>query len=162
MRYITELSMEDNALRFVLPTTIAPNYDPDQFTSPTSGPRNPFDTNVFGSSTTTSSSNKLSYELSFLLEFEMFCRIAGLGSPSHNIDMTFENNKAQVKLALGKTSMDKDVVIRVQLAHPNHPRCWVEQDPEGYVFYPSLSLSFALSLSSLMHVQFTIGQRRQC
>src|SRR5277367_575817 len=113
LTYITPLKQdtESNAVRFTLPTVIAPRY---------------------GDATNTGTSNiatsKTGFEL--IVDATMPSQIISVSSPSHPIAMTLSDaTSASVTLSNLTPSLDKDVVILVSAKDIDEPRCVIETHP---------------------------------
>src|SRR5271170_946251 len=113
LTYITPLKQdtESNAVRFTLPTVIAPRY---------------------GDATNTGTSNiatsKTGFEL--IVDATMPSQIISVSSPSHPIAMTLSDaTSASVTLSNLTPSLDRDVVILVSAKHIDEPRCVIETHP---------------------------------
>ena len=115
LTYITPLKQdtESNAVRFTLPTVIAPRYGIPGAPS--------------GSNVKTSDEG---FELSF--DAKMPSQITSISSPSHPIAMTLSgSNSAQVTLSNTAPCLDKDIVILVTAKDVDEPRCVIETHPSA-------------------------------
>src|SRR5271170_706077 len=113
LTYITPLKQdtESNAVRFTLPTAIAPRYG-----------------DATNTGTTNVATTKTGFELT--LDATMPSQITSVSSPSHPIAMTLSGaTSASVTLSNLTPSLDKDVVILVAAKDIDEPRCVVETHP---------------------------------
>ena len=120
--YVAEISNDDEneKLRFVLPTTIAPRYErPDLAGSPSVNSE--MIDNVLGAA----------YGLTVNVHCEMKGDIMSIESPSHPVKITnLASNKSEITLALKEVHLDKDFVVIVKSSMFDHPRVMVEHDAE--------------------------------
>jgi hypothetical protein len=109
--YVTELDfVQDSTIRFVVPTTIAPRYNPTQ-----GGIASPGDTN---SKYVQSSS----YRIDFCCRIEKMNRsedeyITQINSPSHPIQIDLTQQDAYlITFAQENTHLDRDILINIELS----------------------------------------------
>jgi uncharacterized protein YegL len=119
LTYLTELALEGEALRFILPTTIAPRYVPPQDSvtkdgRPTSIVLNP------------PAVDKVPYRLSMTLKLNMPSKIKKISSSTHPLEVSIEETKATVTLGTGVTELNSDIIVIVTLHEPHKPRLWIE------------------------------------
>jgi hypothetical protein len=113
LTYITVLKQdtESNAVRYTLPTTIAPRYG---------DPSNTGFSNV--------KTSNLGFELT--IDIKMPSQITSISSPSHPIAMSLTGSTtANVALSNTTPSLDKDIVILVTSSDLDTPRCVIETHP---------------------------------
>lgn len=113
LTYITPLKQdtESNAVRFTVPTTIAPRY---------------------GDGTHSGASNVSLHGAGFELNLDakMHSQIVSVSSPSHPIAMTLSSaTSAQVTLSNMGPELDKDIVILVTAKDIDEPSCVIETHP---------------------------------
>ncbi|CAF1362603.1 unnamed protein product [Adineta ricciae] len=104
--YVTELSLVEDGkkIRFVVPTTIAPRYNPSQ-----GGLGSP-------AGTTSKYVQSTPYTIDYHCQVEKF-EIAGISSPSHPIQIDFsQQDFYNVTFAQQNTHLDRDIIVDTQLA----------------------------------------------
>ncbi len=126
IRYVAEATLEGDALRFALPTTVSPRYAPAE------------DQGGVGRSPAEAVNPPLAwsvpYGLTLHIELDMPSAIRAVASPSHPIALTLDGTKATVELGEGVTALDRDFVLLITLAEPHAPAAWLERDGEtGHV-----------------------------
>ncbi len=121
---VSELLREGEALRFLLPTTIAPRYAPveDQFgvgESKESVLNPPRELSV-------------PYELDFQAEIDLGRPLASVESPTHPISVELlDGSRARVSLGGRLAAMDHDLVLLVKPREAGVPQALVEKHPHG-------------------------------
>nr|CAH0110060.1 unnamed protein product [Daphnia galeata] len=124
LTYVTELKVEGEEIRFYLPTTIAPRYIPPTDKSSTAADL-----------ASIKYSTESHYKVDFNATVQMATAITGIRSPTHKIAVTHDAvNKPQhgtVKFDNVVTSMDRDLVVYIQVTEPNQPRLVLEKSPKG-------------------------------
>ncbi|UJR19056.1 hypothetical protein I4U23_022187 [Adineta vaga] len=103
--YVTELNLVENGekIRFVVPTTIAPRYNPDKgsLSSP--------------AGTTSKYVQSVPYTISFHCQVEKY-NIASISSSSHPVQMDLNKQDYYViTFAQEKTCLDRDILLDMQL-----------------------------------------------
>jgi Ca-activated chloride channel homolog len=135
-----ELQMEGDAIRFTLPTTIAPRYAPAE------------DRRGVGESEADRVSPPVAltvpYGLELEIDIETTAPLRGVESPTHPIALKLEAHRATVRLSERETALDRDFVLQVTVAEDHSPRVLVERGPDGkdYVlasFRPKLDAKLA-------------------
>jgi Ca-activated chloride channel family protein len=126
IRYAAEATLEGDALRFALPTTVSPRYAPAE------------DQVGVGRSRAEAVNPPLAwtvpYGLTLHITLDMPSAIRAVASPSHPIALTLEGATGTVDLGEGATSLDRDFVLLITLAEPHAPAAWLERDGEtGHV-----------------------------
>lgn len=117
---------DENQVRFVLPTTIAPRYG--------SAPQ------IAGSFST----SKLSVEIACAMSKQ----ITSIQSPSHTIQVHLGSSPMKVSLT-ADSLLDRDLVLIVQAVGLDSPRALVEHHPEDGTHAVSLTFAPRFSLNSL-------------
>ena len=116
LTYVAQLKTEGSAVRFLLPTAVAPRYTPAG-TAPTPAPP------------TASFAADASYGLDVTLHCSMMTAITSIVSPTHGhaIATALSGTTATVQLAHG-TSMDQDLVVLVTPETPLVVQACLEHD----------------------------------
>lgn len=124
LTYVTELKVEGGEIRFYLPTTIAPRYVPS-----TDG------SSAAKDLASIKYSQESHYKVDFNITVQMASAIKEIRSPTHKItvssDATNMPTRRTLRLDDEVTSMDRDLVVYVQIAEPHQPRIIQEKSPEG-------------------------------
>ncbi|CAG0903428.1 unnamed protein product [Darwinula stevensoni] len=128
LSYVTEATVERDALRFSLPTTVAPMCIPPSDSSEAAG--------VVG---TTEYSLFSPCPLEVWVRIDTMSQILSLNSPTHQITVTAKNEyvsrskhfETKVRLAGRSTHMRRDFVLLLQTAHRHEPRLILERSPAG-------------------------------
>lgn len=123
---VSDLPLEGEALRFTLPTTIAPRYAPAE------------DRKGVGESEAERVSPpyalQVPYGLTLEVDVQASAPVASVESPSHPIAVTIENGRATIRLSEREAALDRDVVLLVKLAETHEPRVRVERAPDGEAY----------------------------
>lgn len=135
--YVTELTVEDDELRFVVPTTVSPRYAPESDRTgvgrtPAEGLNPPRAFSV-------------PYGLELKVDLDMPSALRAVESPSHPLSVEIDRNRATVRLGGRESALDRDFVLKVRLAEPHRPAARVETTPEGETV---AAVSFAPSFTS--------------
>jgi len=121
--YVVELGVEQGALRFVIPTTVAPRYAPSEDCKGVGRPDaltlNP------------PRSSEVPYRLDLAVRLATPRRPSRIASPTHPIDVVFEGDTAVVTLAQRDAALDRDFVLAVDDAGVDTPTAWIETSPQG-------------------------------
>lgn len=134
LTYVTELAMDGAAVRFALPTVVAPRYAPAE------------DRVGVGRSTEATLNPPVAwtvpYGLEIALAVEMPGRITRLESPSHPLSIRLDGMRATVTLSQTQVALDRDVVVLVEAEGLGEPHAILERDTGGQsaaalVFRPS-------------------------
>lgn len=140
LSWVAELSMEGEALRFLLPTAVAPRYAPveDRLgVSPTPAER---------------VSPPIALEVPYGLELSVDVALGGairtVDSPSHPVRVEMDGPRARVTLSHERAAMDRDFVLLVTPRESGRPQVLVEKNDDGLVtaavsFVPRLEASAA-------------------
>ena len=121
--YVSELAVEGEDIRFVLPTTVSPRYAPEEDLkgvgrTPAEAVNPPRDWSV-------------PYGLDLSIRFEMGSPIRSIESPSHAISVELAECRARVRLGTREAAMDRDFVLLAKRAEPHMPICQVERTGSG-------------------------------
>ncbi len=123
---VSELPLEGDAIRFTLPTTIAPRYAPAQ------------DRKGVGETEAERVSPPYALQVPYGLTLEVDIRttapVRSVESPSHPIGVTIEDGRATVRLSEREAALDRDVVLKIELAETHQPRAVVERGPDGSAY----------------------------
>eukprot|EP01137_Pigoraptor_chileana_P018478 Opistho-2@78016 len=113
--YVTELALETDRIKFVLPTAVAPRYSPAGETDPIPS--------------ITYSGGKSPYALKLDLLIEMPLGITAVTSPTHAITYKRTNDHlGEASLTFSTTSMDRDLVVLVATPSAHEHRAVFESD----------------------------------
>lgn len=125
LTYVTELMFEGDALRFTLPTTVAPRYAPAEdrigVGRPDSEALNP--PNLM----------EVPYGLSFQAIVTPATLVRRIESPSHPVAIEVGPDAATVTLSQQDAALDRDVILLIGLADASQPQIVLERDHEGRV-----------------------------
>ena len=123
---VSELALEGDAIRFTLPTTIAPRYAPAE------------DRKGVGESEADRVSPPYALQVPYGLTLEVdvvtSAPVRSVESPSHPIAVTIDGGRATVRLSEREAVLDRDVVLKIALAETHAPRAVVEHTPDGQAF----------------------------
>jgi len=123
---VCELPLEGDAIRFTLPTTVAPRYAPAE------------DCKGVGETEAARVSPpfalQVPYGLHLKLDVETSAPVRLVESPSHPLAVTIENGRATVTLSTREASLDRDVVVKITLAETHQPRGLVERGADGAAY----------------------------
>ncbi|CAF1345512.1 unnamed protein product, partial [Rotaria sordida] len=104
--YVTELDLiSQNKIRFVVPTTIAPRYNPS----------------VGGISSPAGTQTKYVQSASYTIDFQcqidkLHGEITSVASSSHPIAIKFNDNKYEITFGQKNTFMDRDIILDIELS----------------------------------------------
>lgn len=121
--YVTELALDGDAIRFTVPTTVAPRYAPAPdrvgVGRPDAATLNP------------PVQWHVPYGLDLSARVEMPGAITRIESPSHPMSIELDEARATVRLVQADAALDRDVVLLVEAKglHDSHVR--VERDDQG-------------------------------
>jgi Ca-activated chloride channel family protein len=123
---VSELPLEGDAIRFTLPTTVAPRYAPAE------------DRKGVGESEAERVSPPYSREVPYGLTLEVdvatSAPVRSVESPSHPIAVTIEGGRATIRLSAREAALDRDVVLEIALAETHQPRAFVERTASGEAY----------------------------
>jgi Ca-activated chloride channel family protein len=121
--YVTELDVVDDAVRFVVPTTVAPRYAPAEdrvgVGRPDADALNP------------PRALEVPYGLDLRVRLATPSRPSRVSSPSHPIEAAFEGDAVVVSLSQRGTPLDRDFVLSIEGGGFETPTAWVETGPGG-------------------------------
>jgi Vault protein inter-alpha-trypsin domain/von Willebrand factor type A domain len=123
LTYVTELMFEGDALRFTLPTTVAPRYAPAEDRAgvgrPDSEALNP------------PHLMNVPYGLTFQAIVAPAAQARRIESPSHPVAVELGTDTATVTLSQQNAALDRDVILLIGLADATQPQIVLERDDEG-------------------------------
>jgi len=123
LTYVTELVLDGQALRFTLPTTVAPRYAPAS------------DRRGIGRSDADALNPPVRwtvpYGLDFTVRIAMPGPITAIQAPSHPMAIEMHGAQATVRLAQTDVALDRDVVLLVEAGGVHTPHVRVEKDEAG-------------------------------
>ncbi|CAG0896248.1 unnamed protein product, partial [Darwinula stevensoni] len=130
LTYVTEAAAEGNALRFFLPTTIAPRYIPQGDTSEAAKVICGIDYSIFSP-----------YPLEIQVHIETDQKVLSINSPTHKINIPSKNEvflggkyfKTEAKLQGASTDMDRDFVLLLETEELHKPRLTLEKSLDSTV-----------------------------
>lgn len=156
LEWVAELGREGEALRFALPTTVAPRYAPaaDRTgVSPTPAER-----------LSPPVAAEVPYGFTFSALVELPGGLAAVESPSHPVRIAFEGAHARVELAAREVPMDRDLVLLLTPRQAAAPLVQLERQPDGALvaavtFLPAVAgprrlprdITFLVDRSGSMH-----------
>jgi Ca-activated chloride channel family protein len=121
--YATELVVDGEAVRFTLPTTVAPRYAPAEDRigvgrpdAETLNPRREW---------------TVPYGLDLHVRIAMSGAIVRIESPSHPTSVEIDGRHATVRLAHTAAALDRDVVLLVEAKELQEPHVRIERDEHG-------------------------------
>lgn len=114
VEYLQRLTVDEGAVRFMLPTVVAPRYIPGTPAGDrtSGGVADPTDA-VPDADRITPPTGKVSYGFTLDLTIALDGELA-IESPSHALTTTNENGRWRVKLAQQKAALDRDLVVLVR------------------------------------------------
>ena len=111
---VSELPLEGDAIRFTLPTAIAPRYAPAD------------DRKGVGETEAERRQPALrppgTYGLTLEVDVRTTAPVRSVESPSHPISVTIDDGRATVRLSEREAALDRDVVLKIALAETHQPR----------------------------------------
>jgi len=123
--YVAELAVEDDSIRFTLPTTVSPRYAPPEdrggIGRPAAEILNP------------PRLPNVPYGLSFTARVATPGRVRRIESPSHPISVDLEGDGATVILAQQQTALDRDLVLLVTPGQPAAAGVVLERSQSGRI-----------------------------
>jgi Ca-activated chloride channel family protein len=123
---VSELPPEGDAIRFTLPTTIAPRYAPAA------------DRKGVGETEAERVSPPYALQVPYGLTLEVDVRttaaLRSVESPSHPVSVTIVDGGATVRLSEREAELDRDFVLKIALAETHAPRAVVERCPDGSAY----------------------------
>jgi hypothetical protein len=117
IKYVTELVLIDgNKTRFVIPTTIAPRYNP--LVGGISSP----------AGTQTKYVQSAPYTIDFLCQIDRLNeQVTGVSSSSHPITIQFKENLYEITFGQKNTFMDRDIIVDINLSNRTNTILAVEK-----------------------------------
>jgi Ca-activated chloride channel family protein len=123
---VSTLALEGGAIRFTLPTTVAPRYAPAE------------DRKGVGETEIERLSPPYTlavpYGLSLTVDVRTTAPVRSVESPSHPVEVTIDGGHATVRLAEREAALDRDVVLKIGLAETNEPRAFLEREKDGRTY----------------------------
>jgi Ca-activated chloride channel family protein len=123
---VSTLALEGDAIRFTLPTTIAPRYAPAE------------DRKSVGETEAERLSppwaGAVPYGLSLTVDVRTTAPVRSVESPSHPVEVTIDGGHATVRLAEREAALDRDVVVKIGVAETNGPRALLERGEDGRTY----------------------------
>jgi Ca-activated chloride channel family protein len=123
---VSDLPLEGDAIRFTLPTAIAPRYAPAR------------DRKGVGESESERVSPpfalQVPYGLSLTVDVDTTAPVRSVESPTHPVKVSTEDGRATVTLSEREAALDRDVVLKISLAETHLPRALVERGPDGQAY----------------------------
>jgi Ca-activated chloride channel family protein len=123
LTYVTELTVEGDRLRFVIPTTVSPRYAPAQ------------DRVAVGRSAADTLNPPVMWQVPYGLDLRIDLAtrhtITRLESPSHPVAVSMNGERATVTLSQQDAALDRDFVLLAAAAEFNTPDVWIERDDDG-------------------------------
>ncbi len=132
LTYVTELTIDGDSFRFVIPTTVSPRYAPAQDTVGVGRP----DSQTLNPPVMW----QVPYGLNVRVQLAMSHAISRLESPSHPVAVGLDGDRATVTLSQREAALDRDFVLLVEAAELNAPQAWIERDDDGK---QAIALAFA-------------------
>ena len=121
--YVSELDVQNGALRFVVPTTVAPRYAPAA------------DHRGLGCPDAETLNPPRAWHVPYGLNLAVTVSIPGaigrIESPSHPIAMSVAGAQTTVSLAAEDVALDRDFVLSIAADGLDVPRAWIERDGNG-------------------------------
>lgn len=121
--WVMELGWEGDALRFVLPTTVAPRYAPAE------------DRVGIGQTEAEKVNPPTAFEVPYGLEFTAEVRVPGgvaaVESPSHPLRWQTRGDFVAVDLSHEQAAMNEDLVVRITPREPREPWVQIEREADG-------------------------------
>ena len=142
LTWVSELHMEGDAIRFLLPTTVAPRYAPKEDREGVSPTR--------AESVSPPVELSVPYGLDLAVDVSLASAVRALDSPSHPVRIEIDGTRARVTLSQAAAAMDRDFVLLVTPAESGRPQAMVERNADGLAtaavsFVPRLPSSEARS-----------------
>jgi len=135
LTYVTELRVDDGALRLTIPTTVSPRYAPAH--DRTGVGRAPSET--FNPPQTWT----VPYGLDLSIRVMTSGKISRIESPSHPIAVGMDESGATVSLSQDEAPLDRDFILSVACTGLDAPQAWVEAVPGGDAGESAVAIAFA-------------------
>jgi len=137
--YVTELGLEGEDLRFVVPTTVSPRYAPAEDRVAVGRPP--------AEAVNPPVEWKVPYGLELSIDITMPSAIRSVESPSHPISVETGGRSSRVQLGGREAFLDRDFVLLVRLSDPLQAHGWVERTAEQSVAMVSFRPRFEIDES---------------
>jgi hypothetical protein len=135
LTYVTEVAVDDGALRFTIPTTVSPRYAPAH--DRTGVGRSPSETFNPPHAWT------VPYGLDLSIRVMMPGKISRIESPSHPIAVGMDAGAATVSLTQDQAPLDRDFVLSIASAGLDVPMAWIEAAADGKAGENAVAIAFA-------------------
>jgi Ca-activated chloride channel family protein len=133
LTYVQPLDVNDAAIRFALPTTVAPRYV-------TATGSDPVQMQIDADAINPPAVLQVPYGLNLAVHVDLGREVRSISSSSHAIRIDRgENHQYRISFAGGVAEMDRDVVIELKLAKEVAPSVQVGEGPDGAKY---LAVSF--------------------
>src|SRR5262249_50559497 len=123
---VSELPLEGDDVRFVVPTTVSPRYAPAKdrvgVGRPPAEAGNP------------PLAWSVPYGLTLTVDVEMTAPVKAAEAPSHPVSVEIDGGRARIRLAEREAALDADFVLNVRLAETHAPMARVECAPDGRLY----------------------------
>jgi Vault protein inter-alpha-trypsin domain/von Willebrand factor type A domain len=123
LTYVSELSIADGSIRFVVPTTVSPRYAPVEDRSGVGRP----DSEALNPPV----SWTVPYGLNLTARLAVTGPIGRIESPSHPIAIAVNGGDATVTLSQREAVLDQDFVLAVDAPALATPQAWIERNDDG-------------------------------
>src|SRR5262245_47110425 len=123
LTYVSELSIAEGSIRFVVPATVSPRYAPPQDRSGVGRP----DAEALNPPV----SWTVPYGLNLSVRLALTGAIGRIESPSHPIAIAMNDGEATVTLAQREAALDQDFVLAIEAPALVAPQAWLEQNDDG-------------------------------
>ena len=123
LTYVSELSIADGSIRFVVPTTVSPRYAPVEDRSGVGRP----DSEALNPPV----SWTVPYGLNLTARLALTGPIGRIESPSHPIAIAVNGGEATVTLSQREAALDQDFVLAVDAPALATPQAWIERNDDG-------------------------------
>jgi hypothetical protein len=137
LTYVTELTVDEGRLRFVIPTTVSPRYAPDKDRTGMGRP----DAETLNPPVAWS----VPYGLNLSVRIANPRGIAAIESPSHQMSVRMSDDAATVTLAQRDAALDRDFVLSIESASLDAPCVVVERDEDDR---EAIAVAFAPSFDA--------------
>jgi Ca-activated chloride channel homolog len=117
--YVSELPLQDEQIRLMIPTTVSPRYFP-------SG-TDPVKIDLLSPPV----SLAVPYGLSLEVLLRDAAKIAGVSSPSHRITVQTEEQSWKISLTESENRLDRDFILHISLKEPRRPAARLQTHPNG-------------------------------
>lgn len=138
--YVQELSFENGAVIFALPSAVAPT-----------AARAAAADRVQDTTKTSTVSGSKGVPLNLEISLETARPIQALRSPTHLLAVKRTETRAVVRLAEEETSTSGDFTLQIYTEAPHEPRLWVEEDGEHRCAMVSFFPTFDVTSQPLVH-----------